>query len=253
MIPTFVPKSICALAILAVLGSAEPAAAKDKAAKPASDVTGAINAGAPNPTKAVEAPAVIRARAAQDRFGAARAAMEHALLLRENAPKSDIAAIEGNMKALLDNLDAIESTGFADSVKDARRLVREWHAAGMQILAPPAMGLTELPMPISIASKAEEVVTALDWLAAETAAAKDPAPNAMASASPAVAAPTMPVAVPKTAAQMRPHHARPRPTPTTAPSPMAQNEASARLMRDALPLFFPPAVLFTHRDDKSKR
>jgi len=253
MSPTIAPKSICALAILAMVASPVAAGAKKTAAQPASDVTGAVSAATPAPAKAADAPVVILARDAQERFGGARAAMEHALLLRENAPKSDIATIETNTKGLLDDLDAVESTGFADSVKEARRLAREWHDTGMQIVAPPATGLTELPMPVSVASKAEEVGMALDWLAAETAAAKTPAPNAMASASPAVAAPPMPVAEPKAAARMTPHHARHRPAATPAPSPMAQNEASARLMRDALPLFFPPAALFTQRDASSKR
>jgi hypothetical protein len=252
MFSTLAPKSISALAILVLLGWPGVAGAKDKAAKPASDVTGAISAGTPAPAKAAETPVVVRARDAQERFSGARAAMEHALLLRENAPKSDIATIETNMKGLLDDLDAVESTGFADSVKEARRLAREWRDIGMQILAPPATGLTELPMPVSVASKAEDVGTALEWLAAETAAAKTPTPNVMASTSPVVAAP-MPVEAPKAAARMTPHHARHRAPAAPAASPMAQNEASARLMRDALPLFFPPAALFTQKDGSSKR
>src|SRR5262249_4939232 len=155
----------------------------------------------------------------------------------ENAPKSDIATIETNMKGLLEDLEAVESAGFADSVKDARRLARAWHDTGMQILTPPAMGLTEVPMPVSVASKAEEAGTASDWVAAETAAAKPPVPNAMAAATPAAAAAPMPVAEPKAAARMTPHHAQHR---APAPRPMTQNEASARLMLGALPLFFPP-------------
>ena len=253
MLPTLAPKSISALAILVLLGWPGVAGAGDKAAKSASDVTGAISAATPAPDKAVEAPVVVRARDAQERFSGARAAMEHALLLRENAPKSDIATVETNMKGLLDDLDAVESTGFADSVKEARRLAREWHDSGMQILVPPAAGLTELPMPVSVASKAEDAGTALDWLAAETAAAKTPAPNVVASTSPVVTAAPMPVAAPKAAARMTPHHARHRAPAAAAASPMGQNEASARLMRDALPLFFPPAALMMQKDGSSRR
>src|SRR5690242_5025948 len=249
MFPSLTPKSISTLAIVMLLGSPGVAGAADRGAKPASDVTGAIGAGTPAPAPAVDPPFVIRARDAQERFGGARAAMEHALLLRENAPKSDIATIETNMKGLLEDLDAVESTGFADSVKEARRLARAWHDSGMQILVPPTTGLTELPMPASVASKAEEAGTAIEWLVAETAAAKPPMPNAMAAATPAAAAAPLPVVEPKAAARMTPHHARHR---APAPAPMTQNEASARLLRDALPLFFPPAALL-QRDDSAKR
>jgi len=251
MTSTLMPKSMCALAILVLLGSPGPAAAKDKAAKPASDVTGAINAVAPALAKPADAPVVIRAREAQERFAGARAAMEHALLLRESAPKSDIAAIETNMKGLLDDLTAVEGAGFAESANEARRLAREWHRAGMQILAPPAAGLTEMPLPMLIASKAEAVNTALDWLATETAANTPPA-DARASASPAAAAP-MPVVAPKAAATMAPRHARHRAVAPAAPKAMAQNEASGHLLHDAWPLLFPPAILFMRKDEPVKR
>ena len=251
MFSALAPTSLSALAVLVLLGSPGVAGGRDNTTKPASDVTGTVNAAAPPADKAPDAPVVIRARDAQEQFGGARAAMEHALLLREKAPESDIAKIESGMNGLLDDLDAVEKTGLADSVKDARRLAREWHDTGMQILAPPAAGLTELPMRASVASEAEEVATALERLVARTAA-RTPAPAALASNS-AVAAPVMTVAEPKAAARMTPHHVRRRAPAPPASSPMAMNEASARLMRDALPLFFPPAVLFTHRDDSSKR
>jgi len=274
MLSTLTPKSLSALAVLMLLGSPAIAGARDKA-KSASDVTGAIAAAAPAAAKPADAPVAIHARDAQQRLSGARAAMEHALLLRENAPKSDIAAIETNMKGLLEDLDAIESKGYADSVKEARRLARDWHDTGMQILKPPAVGLTEVATPISVASKADDLGTAIEWLVAETAATKAPAPNAMASASPTPAAPVaapdaatktpapdtmalasptvpLPVAAPSAAAKVTSHpvHGKQR---TAAASPMTQNEASARLLHDGLPLIFPPAALFIRKGDSSRR
>ena len=52
---------------------------------------------------------VLRAHTAVDRFTEARAAMAHGILLRENAPKQDIAALQSYMKDLRDDLTTAET------------------------------------------------------------------------------------------------------------------------------------------------
>src|SRR5690348_5566340 len=253
MISTASPKVVSAFALLVLLGSPEAAGAKDKTALPASEVTGAINAGAGGHAKRAAAPVGIRARQALERFAGARAAMEHAMLLRENAPKDDIATIESNMKGLFDNLAAIEqmdNSRLSESAKDARRLALEWYEDGMQILAPPAAGLTELPMPVRIASKAEATDTAIARLVNDTGA-KTAAAGAVATATAANAVVPMQVGAPQAATKLAAHGERAAVASKTS-QPMTQNEASLRLIHDGLPLFFPPAALFTIKGEAAK-
>lgn len=253
MSSTLSAKLVSALALLVFLGSPETAGARDKTALPASDVTGAINAGAGGPAKGAAAPVGIRAREALERFAGARAAMDHALLLRENAPKNDIATIETNMKGVLDNLAAIEQmdhSRLSDSAKEARRLAREWYEDGMQILAPSAAGVTELPMPVRIASKAEATDTAIARLVNDSGP-KTAASGSVATPPAARAAVPMQVAAPQAATKLAAHAERA--AVASKPSqPMTQNEASLRLIHDGLPLFFPPAALFMLKDEAAK-
>jgi hypothetical protein len=233
------------------------AAAKDKAIKrPAADVTGAINASASGLADSSPSPAVMRTAEALERFGAARAAMEHGLLLREAAPKSDIASIQTNTKKLLDDIAAVEQmdqTHYADSAKDARRLVDDWYQAGMKILAPPAGGLTELPLPMLVSTKAEAAVTALEWLAAEAAAnTTAPAAVAVAASSPVKVSPPVTVPAPSSAATLAPHQASRKTMPAHPAKQMTQNEASLQLLHDGLPLFIPPAALFMQEPEAAK-
>ena len=248
MISTVSPKVVSAFALLVLLGSPEAAGAKDKTALPASEVTGAINAGAGGHAKRAAAPVGIRARQALERFAGARAAMEHAMLLRENAPKDDIATIETNMKGLSDNLAAIEqmdNSRLSESAKDARRLALEWYEDGMQILAPPAAGLTELPMPVRIASKAEATDIAIVRLVNDTAS------GVVATAAAANAVVPMQVGAPQAATKLAAHGERAAVASKTS-QPMTQNEASLRLIHDGLPLFFPPAALFMIKGEAAK-
>ena len=282
------------LSLIAAAGLAAGAAyADDLAQQPrnSADVTGAID---PRGGTADASPVIGRARTALDRFTEARAVMDHGLLLRENAPKSDITAMQSYMRDLHDNLAAIEQmdpSGAGASAKEARQLAEAWFRAGMQIIAPPATGLTEMPLPMLVKSKAEEVATSLDWLVAE-ATANAPAPKAVtpppafaavvppvaassAAAAPAAAAPaaTPPPAIPPSAVRAAPPM---RAAPTMRPAahrhaaaagpcgpkgrarvaqakPMTQNEASARLFIEGLPLFLPPAALFIEDRDACKR
>jgi hypothetical protein len=229
-------------------------------ALPAPEVTGAIdprNNGINAP-----APSVIRARAAMEKFAEARAAMDHGLLLRDATPKSDIVTIQSSMKGTMEDLAAVEQIEqLASSAKDAHRLVDDWYQSGMKIIAPPASGLTEMPLPMMVRSKADAAVTALDWLVEEAAANAPPKAASAAPATrvaaavpvtPAQAAPPMHVAAPKSITSMRERRVGRKVLLERMPKPIDQNEASARLLREALPLFLPPAVLFVRKDDGRK-
>lgn len=251
MSSTLSAKLVTALALLVLLGAPETAGARDKTALPATDVTGAINAG--SPAKGAAAPVGIRAREALERFAGARAAMEHAMLLRENAPKDDIATIESNMKGLIGNLAAIEQmdhSRISESAKEARRLATDWYEAGMQILTPPAAGVTELPMPVRIASKAEATDTAIARLVNDSGA-KTAASRSVTTAPAAKAAVPMQVAAPQAATTLAPRPKRVA-VASQPPQPMTQNEASLRVIHDGLPLFFPPAALFMMNGEAAK-
>jgi hypothetical protein len=141
-----------------------------------------------------------------------------------------------------------------------------------------------MPLPMLVKSKAEQVATALDWLVAEATANASAAPAPKAAApSPPFAAAVPPVAVPpvadvRAAPPMRAaapghvaahKHAAPhRQVAAAGPcgqkltrrgnvrvaqtKPMTQNEASARLLIEGLPLFLPPAALFIEDRDACK-
>ena len=235
-------------AVAAIHAAAQAGDLKKTAPYTASDLTGAIN-----PRGGMAAPVASRARAALGRFSEARAAMEHGILLREMAPKSDITTVRSGMTALVDDLAAVEQMEqgrFAGSAKEARRLADAWYVAGMKIIAPPANGVTELPSTVSVKSKADALSTALDWLVEETAANA----SVMAPAAPAVtAAAVMIVPALKAARMARTRHASRKALLRRAPVPISQNEASLKLMRDGLPLFLPPAALFMRSDNAAIR
>jgi len=276
------------LSLLAAASFAAGAAHADELAgtqqpRNPAEATGAID---PRGGTAEPSPVIGRARTSLDRFTEARAAMDHGLLLRERAPKSDIVAVQSYMTDLRDDLAAIEQidpSGSGASAKEARQLADDWFRTGMLILSPPANGLTEMPLPMLMKGKADQVAVALDWLVAE-ATANAPAPKAVtpppafASAGPPMAAPPAaaaaapaaapPPAIPPSAVRAAPvmRPAAHRHAAVTGPCgpkvgrarvaqarPMTQNEASARLFIEGLPLFLPPAALFLEDRDACKR
>jgi hypothetical protein len=214
------------------------------------EVTGAIDVRAAGVIQ--PAPVVSRARAAFVRFTEARTAMEHGLLLRETPPKSDLAAIRSGMKDLLDDLSAVEQmeqSRFASSAKEAKRLADDWYQSGMKIIAPPALGVTEMPLPMLVKGKAEAVATALDRLVEETTANTAVAANASARAvTPVKAALSVNVQAPQSMSSLGVRSATPKALLARMPKPMTQNQASLRLMREALPLLIPPAALLQNGD-----
>jgi hypothetical protein len=170
------------IAAVAADGLRGDAAASDQAAQnylrslsranDGSDITGSVNPRIALPTGHASAVAN-HARAARAVFGAARAAMERGLLLGEAAPKANAAVLEATMKELNDYLAIVASASkprSADAVKKASGLARDWYEAGLKIIKPPAEGVTELPSPMSVQSKADAVSTALDRIVEEAVA-----------------------------------------------------------------------------------
>jgi hypothetical protein len=191
----------------------------------ASDITGTIDPHA-NPgsgTAPVEVTAS-HAQIARMRFAEARAAMDRGLLLQDAVSDADMAALDANMKGLLEELSAIErarESGLRESAKQARERANDWYQAGLKIVAPPASGITELPAPPLMRQRANDVATALDSL---IQVASVGAPAASAAGLP------------------RMHQAgSKKPAAPPAPQPISQNEASLRLMREGLPMLLPIA------------
>lgn len=99
-----------------------------------------------------------------------RAAMESEMSRHEPLSKDEIAAREGNMRQLSAQLTAlIQSHNFQSSNKarNALELARDWYEASLKVINPPAEGVTELPLPMSLSEKADLVAVALDEMLAE--------------------------------------------------------------------------------------
>ena len=174
-----------------------------------SDITGTVNSRSPSGESLLTA-AVSQARAARARFNDARHALDHAMLLREAAPKRDLAMLEAAMKDVFGDLAALERTASqsADVVKKAGDLAQDWYAAGLKIVKPPAEGVTELPLPMKVRDKADAVAAALDQVIEQ----------AMAEAPPPAAKP------PKRRAATRPHPATTEVGPAEMGSPVISVE-----------------------------
>jgi hypothetical protein len=113
------------------------------------------------------------AAVARVRFSEARAAMARGLQLNATTRQADIATLEARMTTLFDELTVVEQMNqsqLAAAAREARRLVDDWYQTGMQTMDPPASGLTELPLPMLMASKADAVITALDRVAEQATA-----------------------------------------------------------------------------------
>jgi hypothetical protein len=113
------------------------------------------------------------AAVARVRFSEARAAMARGLQLNATTRQADIATLEARMTILFDELAVVEQMNqshLAAAAREARRLVDDWYQTGLQTMDPPATGLTELPLPMLMASKADAVITALDRVAEQATA-----------------------------------------------------------------------------------
>ena len=113
------------------------------------------------------------AAVARVRFSEARAAMARGLQLNAATRQADIATLEAKMTTLFDELTIVEQMNqshLTAAAKEARRLADDWYQTGMRTMDPPAAGLTELPLPMLMASKADAVITALDRVAEQATA-----------------------------------------------------------------------------------
>jgi len=113
------------------------------------------------------------AAVARVRFSEARAAMARGLQLNATTRQSDMATLEAKMTTLFDELTLVEQMNqshLAATAREARRLADDWYQTGLRTMDPPADGLTELPLPMLIVSKADAVSTALDRVAEQATA-----------------------------------------------------------------------------------
>jgi methyl-accepting chemotaxis protein len=116
--------------------------------------------------------AVSQARAAQAKFSEARAAMDKALLLREPVSASNLRALEAAMKEISDELKKVSerpaAASSAEWIRQAQAFARDWYESGLKIIKPPPGGLTELPLPMVVASKGQAAAAAMDKLVKQT-------------------------------------------------------------------------------------
>lgn len=144
----------------------------------AGDVTGSI--GWPVSARASLAPAtaaISHTYSARASFAKARAAMESGILLREDVPKLNFAALEAAKGDVLSELTALELVTQQrpnEAIKKAMTLVEDWYETGLKIIKPPAQGITALPFPTTVAAKANAVSTALDQLIEQANASAPP-------------------------------------------------------------------------------
>jgi methyl-accepting chemotaxis protein len=110
--------------------------------------------------------AVSHARSAQAKFSDARAAMEHRLLLQGEERKSGDAAFKATMNDVMADLTVVgERLNQADHVQraaTAQQLALDWYRTCLQIVEPPAEGLTMLPMSTNVTLQADAVTRAID-------------------------------------------------------------------------------------------
>jgi len=141
---------------------------KKKAEADPSDVTGSIEW--PSGARASLSPAtaaISYSYAARASFSKARAAMDSGVLLREDVPKPNFAALEAATEDVLSELKALELVTRHrpnEGIKKAMAMVQDWHETGLKIIKPPTEGVTALPFPVTVVAKANAVAVALDQL-----------------------------------------------------------------------------------------
>jgi methyl-accepting chemotaxis protein len=118
--------------------------------------------------------AVSHARAAQAEFYKARAAMERGLSLQQGAPEFDATILEAAMNEVTEELKVVKErtaeAGPAGRVVKAQALAQDWYRTGMQVLKPPAGGLTLLPLSTTVSRQADAVASAIDQIVEDASA-----------------------------------------------------------------------------------
>jgi hypothetical protein len=150
------------------------------------EVTGSISW--PKSARATLSPAtagISYAHAARAAFAKARAAMDVGVMLLDDAPKNNTAALAAATAGVMSELEALErlpQNQNNDLVKRAMALVQDWHRSGLRIISPPPQGLQDVPFPLTVSARAEAVAEALDQLVGQadafaTARLNRPAPG----------------------------------------------------------------------------
>jgi len=139
-----------------------------ESASATADMTGSIGTRATVPSGAAPvgsaADHILEVRV---QFLKTRALMESAIRLRERSARIDASALAAQFNALYAGLAAVEHThqaGAPDLVKTTVNLTQAWQREGMKIINPPAEGLLELPLPMSVARKADAAAHAIDQM-----------------------------------------------------------------------------------------
>jgi methyl-accepting chemotaxis protein len=118
--------------------------------------------------------AVSHARAAQARFGEARAAMERGLLLLDTSPESASAPLKTAMDEVMAELKVVSErgrkAGRAENVAAAEQLALLWYRASLQLVQPPTGGLTELPLPANVMQQADAAAAAIEQVVEDASA-----------------------------------------------------------------------------------
>lgn len=123
------------------------------------EVSGAVV----NKTASVTDAAVTEsAHAARARFLDLRMAMERGMSAHRMLGTDEVAALADGMKQLSAHLAVLVQSGHLRSSAKAMDLARDWYQTSLQVISPPAGGVTELPLPTSLADKADLVANALD-------------------------------------------------------------------------------------------
>lgn len=104
-------------------------------------------------------------RAAHAKFNHARATMEKALDLPDGVTET-VRALQATVDDLLEDLriarERARVADIVDAVGRAEAQIRDWHETGLKILRPVREGLTELPMPSVVSTKADQAAEAID-------------------------------------------------------------------------------------------
>jgi methyl-accepting chemotaxis protein len=116
--------------------------------------------------------AVSYARSAQLHYREARSAMERGITQNDRALPATVGTLEKTMTELLSELDVVTQRmpQFKAEVAGARAAVQKWYETGLKIVKPPASGLTEIPMPMTVAHLADEVERAIDGVVEQASA-----------------------------------------------------------------------------------
>jgi methyl-accepting chemotaxis protein len=118
--------------------------------------------------------AVSHARAAQAEFNKARAAMKRGLSLQQAAPESNTAILEASVNEVMEELKVVKQrtaeAGPAGRVAKAEAMTQDWYRTGMQVIKPPAEGLTQLPLSTALSRQADEVASAIDQIVEDASA-----------------------------------------------------------------------------------